>query len=200
MSKLLKRAANLIARPSHEWGIIERERGSVVRVLAGYLAPLALIAPVAHAISLLIGGNDAPRTFPDSGAALRFALASAAAGFVMQILGVFVTAAVVYLVMPLYDAARNYAAAVALVAYAATPVWLAGIVLLAPLQKFPLLAMVILIALMHASYVFYLGLHQIAKVHLRDAAECAAVVVFASLVLSTALGYAGGALGLLPQM
>ena len=200
MSNLLKRAANLIARPAHEWGVIARERGSVVRVLAGYLVPLALIAPIAYAISLLIGANDVPRTLPDSGALLRFAAASAAAGFVMQILGVLVTAAMVYLVMPLYDGARNYAAAIRLVAYAATPVWLDGVVLVAPLQKFPLLAMGILIALMHASYVFYLGLHHVAKVRLRDAAECAAVVVFASLVLSTALGYAAGALGLLPQM
>jgi hypothetical protein len=102
--------------------------------------------------------------------------------------------------MPLYEGVRNYAAAIRLVAYAATPVWLAGIVLVAPLQKFPLLTIVILIALMHASYVFYLGLHHVANVRLRDAAECAAVVVFASLVLSTALGYAGGALGLLPHM
>ena len=200
MSSLLKRAVNLIARPAHEWEVIERERGSVVHVLAGYLAPLALIAPVAYATSLLIGANDAPRAFPDSSAALRFALAYAATGFVMQILGVFVSAAVVYLVVPLYDAARNYGAAIRLVAYAVTPVWLAGIVLFAPLQKFPLQAMVILIALMHAAYVFYLGLHYVAKVRLRDAAECAAVVVFASLVLSTALGYAVGSLGLLPQM
>ncbi|HUP94530.1 MAG TPA: Yip1 family protein [Burkholderiales bacterium] len=200
MLKIVKRVANFLVRPAYEWSVIESERGSFVRVLAVYLAPLALIAPIAYAISLLIGGNDALRSFPDAGAHLRFALAFAAAGFVMQILGVLVTAGVVYLVLPLYDGARNYATAARLVAYAATPVWLAGIVLVAPLQKFPLLAMVILIALMHASYIFYLGLHQIAKVRLREAAECAAVVVFASLVLSTALGYAAGSLGLLPQM
>jgi hypothetical protein len=43
-------------------------------------------------------------------------------------------------------------------------------------------------------------LHRLVKVPLRDAAECAAIVVLASLVLSTAVGYAGSAAGLFSRM
>jgi hypothetical protein len=199
MPNIVTRAANLVFRPEHEWHLIELERSSFYRVLAGYLAPLALIAPLAHTLSLLIGDESAFQV-AGSGVALGLVLLSIIAGLGIQVLGVLITAIVVYLVMPLYRGERDYAAALRLVAYAATPVWLAGIILVAPLQKFPLLTVGILIALMHASYLFYLGLHQLVKVPLRDAAECAAIVVLASLVLSTALDYAGSAAGLLPQM
>jgi hypothetical protein len=199
MPNIITRAANLVIRPEHEWRSIEREGSSFYRILAGYLAPLALIAPLAHTLSLLIAGESALRGAA-SGVALGVVLRSIIAGLAIQVLGVLITAAVVYLVMPLYRGARDYDAALRLVSYAATPVWLAGIVLVVPLERFPLLTVGILIALMHASYLFYLGLHQLVKVPLRDAAECAAIVVLASLVLSTALGYAGSAAGLLPQM
>ena len=64
----------------------------------------------------------------------------------------------------------------------------------------PLLVIVILISLMHGLFLFYLGLHQVTKVPRRDAADCAAIVLVAGIMLSSVAGYYAGAAGLFPHM
>ena len=63
-----------------------------------------------------------------------------------------------------------------------------------------MLAIVVLIALMHSLFLFYLGLHHIARVPRRDAAECTAIVVAAGIVLSSVAGYYASAAGFFPHM
>jgi hypothetical protein len=198
MPGLITRAARLTLQPEREWAAIALEHSDWLRVLFRYLVPLLLVAPIANACGVLIGNEVAFHAFADSSERLRFALKSALGAFAGSLFGVLVTASVVYLVTPLYQAVRDFSAAFRLVAYAGTPVWLAGVVLVAPLQRFALLVVIILIALIHALFLFYLGLHHVLKVRRRDAAECTAVVAFASLALSTVIGYVGG--GLLPPM
>ena len=198
MPGLILRAMRIIVHPSREWAAIAHEPGNALHVLLRYLVPLGLIAPIANAFGVLIAPDDALRAFPDSSVALQFVLL-VWGGFVTQLLGMLIVALVLYLVMPLYEQPRNLGPAITVVAYAGTPIWLAGIVLLAPVQRFPILVVIILVGLMHGAYLFYLGLHHIAKVREREAAECTAVVVFVSLVLSTAVGYLGGAAGLFPH-
>jgi hypothetical protein len=200
MQKLLTRAVNIIVRPDAEWAAIALERGQWWRVWWRYLAPLALISPLAFGGGVLLGGEGALRYFSDDGTALLFALLAAAGGFITALAAVTATALATRLVMPLYRGRRDFGAAFRLVAYAGTPVWLSGIVLLAPLQRFPLLVIVILIGLMHSLYLFYLGLHYVAKVPRGDAAECAAIVTVASVLLSSVIGYFGSAAGLFPHM
>ncbi len=200
MRNFSARVVNLICRPETEWAAIALERGTGSWVVWRYLALLALIAPLAYAGSVLLGGEGALHRFRDFSAAARFAALAAAGAYVAVLLSVGVTALVVWLVIPLYRGRRDLGAAFALVAYAGTPVWLAGLVLVAPLQRLPLLVIVILIALMHALYLFYLGLHHLVQVPQRDAAECAAIVVVASVMLSTVAGYLGSAAGLFPHM
>lgn len=182
--------------PDREWVAIGLERRSAGRILFAYLAPLALLGPISSACGMLMRAGAASA---DRDAALRLALLSAGGGFIASLLGVVITACVIYLVTPLYRAPRDFSAAFRLVAYAGTPAWLAGIVLIVPLQDFPLLIVALLVALMHTLYVFYLGLHRIVKVSLPEAAECAAIVALASLLLTTVVGYAGGSIGLFPQ-
>ena len=69
--------------------------------------------------------------------------------------------------------------------------------MIAPLNRFPLPAVVILIAIMHCMFLFYPGLHHVVKVPRRDAAECTAIVIAAGIMLSSVVGYYGSAAGLL---
>ncbi len=200
MQKLLRRVVNIIVRPEAEWAAIALERSTWWQTGWRHFAPLALIAPLAYSAGVILGGDGAIRTFSDREATLRFALLSALSGFAATLLSVTVIALVVCLLMPLYRGRRNFGDSFRLVAYAGVPVWVAGIVLLAPLQRFPLLVIVILIGLMHALYLFYRGLHHLVKVPQSDAAECAAVVVVASVVLSSVVGYYGSAAGLFAHM
>ena len=197
---MLTRVVNIIVDPAAEWTAIAREREPCPRIFWRYLVPLSLISPLAFSAGVLIGGEGALRRFADSEATWRFALLAAVGAFVAALVSVATTSLVTRALMPVYLGRRDLADAFRVVAYASTPVWVAGIVLAAPLQRFPLLVIIVLVALMHALYLFYLGLHHVVKVPRRDAAECAAVVVVASLVASTVLGYFGSAAGLFPQL
>lgn len=200
MQRLVTRAANIVLRPESEWIAIANERSAWGEVCWRYLAPLALISPLAYGCSVLIGSENAFRQFTDFGSALHFALLSAFGGFIVSLLSVIVIALAIWLVAPLYAGRRSFSDAFRIVTYAVTPVWLSGIVLIAPLNRFPLLAAVILIAIMHCMFLFYLGLHHVVKVPRRDAAECTAIVVAAGIMLSSVVGYYGSAAGLFPHM
>lgn len=199
MQSFLTRAINIVFRPEAEWAAIALERDGWRRVL-GYLVPLAVISPLAFSAGVLLGGEGALRRFADDEATLRFALLASVGGFSATLLSVATITIVIRVLVPLYPGSCKLTDAFRVAVYAGTPVWLAGLVLVAPLQRFPLLVIIVLIGLMHASYLFYLGLHHVAKVPRGDAAECAAVVIIASLVLSTVVGYLGSAAGLFAHM
>jgi hypothetical protein len=200
MRKLAQRALNIILRPDSEWAAIAHEQSTWISVCARYVVPLASIAPLAYGARMLIGGDGAFRTFAGIEAALPQALLSAWGAFAGSLLSVLVIAPLVFLLAPLYRGRRSFADAFRVVAYAGTPVWLAGCILIAPLNRFPLLVIVILIAIMHALFLFYLGLSAVVQVPRRDAAECTAVIAFAGLILSTVVGYYASAAGLFPHM
>ncbi len=200
MRRFVTRAANIILRPESEWIAIAHERSAWHEVCWRYFAPLALISPLAYGCSVLIGGESAFRQFPDFESALRFALLSACGGFIVSALSVLVIALVICLVTPLYTGRCSFGDAFRVVTYAGTPVWLAGVILIVPLNRFPLLAAIILIAIMHCMFLFYLGLHHVVKVPRRDAAECTAIVVAAGIMLSSVVGYYASAAGLFPHM
>jgi hypothetical protein len=200
MQRLVRRAANIILRPESEWSAIAGERSAWLEVGWRYLAPLALISPLAYGCSVLIGGASGLRPFADVEAAWHFALLSAGSGFVVSPLSVTVIALVIWLVAPLYAGRRSFSDAFRVVTYAGTPVWLSGIVLIAPLDRFPLLSAIIVIAIMHCMFLFYLGLHHVMKVPRRDAAECTAIVVVGGIMLSSIAGYYGSAAGLFPHL
>jgi hypothetical protein len=200
MSRLVTRAANIVLRPESEWAAIARERPGAGDVFWCHLVPLSLIPPLAYAGSVLIGREGALQRFADLGAALRFALLSACGGFIASLLSVAAVALAVRAVVPLYAPRPGFGDAFRVAAYAGTPVWLAGIVLLVPLDRFPLLSAAILVAFMHCMFLFYLGLHHVAKVPRGDAAVCTAIVVFAGLILSSVAGYYGSAAGLFPHL
>lgn len=200
MPNLIIRAANIILRPESEWAVIAHERGAWHRVCWRYLAPLALISPVAYGGRVLLGGEGSFRQFPDFESALHYALLSAFGGFLVSPLSVIVMALVICLVVPLYQGRRSFGDAFRVVAYAGTPVWLSGIILLAPLNRFPLLVTIVLVAIMHCTFLLYLGLHYVVKVPRRDAAECTAIVMAASVMLSSVAGYYASAAGLFPHL
>lgn len=200
MRKLITRATNIILRAESEWTVIAREHSAWREVCWRYLVPLALIAPLAHSGRVLLGGDGSFRQFPVFEASWHYALLSAFGGFLVSPLSVTVMALVIWLVAPLYQAKRDFGAAFRVVTYAGTPVWLSGVILLAPLNRFPLLVIVILIAIMHSLFLFYLGLHYMAKVPRRDAAECTAIVVAAGIMLSSVAGYYASVAGLFPHL
>jgi hypothetical protein len=200
MRKLVTRAANIILRPEQEWPVIVREHAGWHALLFYYLVPLTLIAPIAYGARVLLGGEGSFHDFPTTDAALRFALLSVSGGFLASLLSVLAMSLALRLVAPLFHGRRDFADAVKVVTYAGTPVWFAGLIMVAPLTRFPLLVIVILIAIMHGLFLFYLGLHHVTRVPRADAVECTAIIVVAGVTLSSVVGYYASAAGLFPHL
>jgi Yip1 domain len=53
-SSLVSRVINILTKPASEWGAIDGEQTSVGKLIAGYAVLLALIAPLAFLLNLLI--------------------------------------------------------------------------------------------------------------------------------------------------
>lgn len=53
-SSLVNRVINILTKPASEWGVIDGESTSVGKLIAGYAVLLALIAPVAFLLNLLL--------------------------------------------------------------------------------------------------------------------------------------------------
>jgi len=200
MRMLVTRAANIILRPEQEWPVIAREHAGWQTLFFGYLVPLTLISPLAYSGRVLLGGEGSFRGFTAADAALRFALLSATGGFFGLLLSALVMALALWLIAPLFRGRRDFADAIKVVTYAGTPVWLAGVILIMPLNRFPLLVVIILIAIMHGLFLLYLGLHHVIEVRRGDAAECTAIIVAAGMMLSTVAGYYASAAGLFPHL
>ena len=199
MRRFDARVVNVIWHPESEWAAIAREQRAWGDLLWFYLTPLALVAPLAYGGRVLLGGDGA-RAFADAPAALLFALQAAIVGYLASLLSVLALAVVAWLLAPLFAGRRSFGDACRVVVFAATPVWLAGGILIAPLDRFPLLAVIILIAIMHSTFLFYLGMHHVLKVPRGDAAETTAIIMVAGGLLSTVAGYYASAAGLLPHL
>lgn len=192
-------AGQIIVDPESAWRALAG-RGCAWLPLVRYTAPLLLISPLAYAGGLLINSEGALRTFDTGASAASYSVAAIAGGLVALILCISVIAAAVWLIAPLYRGEQNFCNSMRLAAYSGTPVFISGIVMLAPLQRFPLLVIMVLIAFMHALYLFYVGLHVLLGVPQRDAAECAAIVAVATVIASSIAGYIGSAAGLFPHI
>lgn len=199
MSAWAGAARQIIVDPQSAWRSIAARACAWVPVVR-YTVPLLLISPLAHVGGLLINREGAVRAFGEGASAARYSIMAVAGGLAALSLSLLVIAAVVWLIAPLYRGERNLCNAMRLVAYSGTPIFISGIVMLAPLQRFPLLVIMVLIALMHALYVFYVGLHVLLKVPQRDAAECVAIIAVATFVASTMAGYIGSAASLFPHI
>lgn len=196
MRRFIARAVNVIRHPEGEWPVISREQRSLGDLFWFYLTPLALTGPLAHGGRVLLGGDGAARGSADANETLLVALQGVFGGYLASLLSVAALAVVAWQLAPLFAGRRSLGEACRVVIYASTPLWLAGGILIAPLDRFPLLAVVILVAAMHSAFLFYLGMHHVLKVPRGDAAECTAIVLMAGILLSTVAGYYASAAGL----
>ncbi|NQT29951.1 MAG: YIP1 family protein [Candidatus Saganbacteria bacterium] len=129
--KIFDRAREIILHSRQTWQIISEEKSSIKDLFINYAAPLAVIPAVSALIGMtLVGmrmpaGNLARAPFIE-------ALLGAAIGFVIQLVAVFVGAWAVKMLAPFFGSKPDLTAAVKLIVYSMTPVWLVGIFQLVP--------------------------------------------------------------------
>ena len=184
---LVDRVKNITLRPNAEWPVIAGEASSLGGLYSGYVAPLAAINPIALFIGLSIVGVSIPfvgtyRTPFFSG------LSQAILSFVFALVGVLLMAALVNFLAPTFGGRRNFLAAVKLVAYSATPGFVAGV-----LSIFPPLAMLEILAAFWGLYLFFVGVPVVMQTTRDKALPYTVVTMICAFVIGFVLSMVIGA-------
>ena len=132
---LTERVKGVLLSPRAEWGVIAAEPVRANDVWMGYVVPMALIGPAALAIAQVVIGTS----FPLVGIVKAKVATGVAAGlltFAFSLVQVAVLAWAVHAMAKKFEAVPDRLAALQVVAYSLTPVWLAGVLYLVPALAF----------------------------------------------------------------
>ena len=147
---LIDRAKNILITPKTEWEVINGEAATPQSLLMIYVLPLALVS----AVGPLLTGFLFPGPI-----ALTFFLVSAVIAFVSTVLGYYISIYIIDLLAPSFGSEKDLNKSAQLVAYSATPSYLAGLLSFIPvlggLLKFA--------AWIYSIYLMYLGIGPLKK-------------------------------------
>lgn len=172
-SPLITRATNILTKPGAEWRVIDGEATSIGKLIGGYAAILAAIAPLAMLIGMLlaagsyIGGN------------IGFLIKLLLIVYGISLGTIVLLGFIIDLLAPNLGGTKNSVQAMKLAVYAGTAFWLAGLVLILP----DLWALWLLIGVGYGGYLVWLGLPVLMRVPADKAPVFTAAVVGIWLVL-----------------
>lgn len=152
MASLQTRAINILKSPATEWPVIAGESTDVGGLYRGYIIPLSAIPVVASFLGSSIIGFGFFRRSIATGLSLMVV------SYVLGLIGTFISAVVIEWLAPKFNSSGTRVDALKLVAYASTPMWVAGI-----LNIVPMLGILAFFAALYGVYLFYLGLPVIMK-------------------------------------
>jgi len=175
---LIERVKNILLQPKDEWPKIAVEEATPQSLYLGYIMILAAIGPLA--------------TFVAFGAfGLGFGLGMAVFAYIQSLIGVAILALIVDVLAPSFGGTKDFVAAMKLVAYSFTALWVAQIAFLIPMLGL----LVVLIGLIYSFYLFFLGVPVLKKSTADRAVPFTIVVVVSAIVLMYLLGMIARSLG-----
>jgi hypothetical protein len=183
---LQQRATNILMTPKSEWPLIAVEPETIQGLYTRYIMPLAAIPAVATFLNrIFIGVPLAGRL------GLVRSLVTTCVLYALSLALIIVAAVVIEQLAPRFKSSGGTVQALKQVAYSTTPVWVAGIfnisLALAPL---------IIIAVLYAIYLFFLGLPSVMKTPPDQVVPFMAIAAIAILVLNLVLTFFIGGLGI----
>ena len=149
---LQARAMNIVMKPAQEWRVINGEMTTPAELLINYAAPMTAIAAVCRFIGTTMIGVAAPLAGTVRIGVVRGFL-SALVSWILGLVGAYLAALVIDKLSPTFQSRGGITQALKLVVYAATPVWIGGI-----LNLIPAFALLQVLIAFYAVYLFYLGL------------------------------------------
>lgn len=153
--KLQKRVIGILSNPIYEWRAIAGEEDDIASVYKGYIIPMAAIPALCLFLGLAVIG--APF---DGRYAPRLAISSAVYSYVAALAISMVAALIIEKLAPRFKSSGSTVNALKLVAYASTPMWVAGV-----FNLFLYIAPLSLLVTVYSVYLFYLGLPPMMKTH-----------------------------------
>ncbi len=176
--KLQKRVLGILKDPTFEWRTIAGETDDIQSLYMNYIGPLAIIPAVSIFIGLGIVGVPFVGRF-----GFFTALSTAVIVFIKTLAAPLVAAIVIEQLAPRFSSSGSTVDSLKLVAYASTPVWL-GSVLYLLIYLMPLMILPVL----YAVYLFYLGLPPLMKTHPNNVVPFMLVSFLALIVVNLFLG------------
>lgn len=173
LKRFVTRVWAILIRPEAEWATIVAEPPASPVLLLRYVALLALIPPLARFAGASLVGAYAP--------VLR-SLAGAIAIYLSSFVIVYAVGFAIDLIAPRFGGQKNFANALKLAVYAATPVWLAGIFFIVPGLSF------LAIFGLYATYLLWCGLPVAMRAPAERTLAYAAAVCLIALVIVVASG------------
>jgi type III secretory pathway component EscS len=174
MASLQTRVVNILKSPATEWPVIAAEPADVGTLYRGYIMPLSAIPVIASFIGLSIVGVTLPFTGMYRQPMVE-GISHMVVSYVLGLVGVYLCAMVLEWLAPKFNSSGSRIDALKLVAYASTPMWVAGV-----LNVLPLLGVLALVAALYAIYLFYLGLPVLMKT---PADQVVVFMIVAALVM-----------------
>lgn len=179
---LLSHILGMFTHPDEEWSHIKKEHKNPLAVYGAYVGLLALISPIcAYIATTQIGWRvgDGPLTMLTPESALPLCILT----YVAMLVGVFGLGWAVDWMSKTYGSGHDeyFAYGIALVAYSATPLFLAGFALLYPDPTFNMIVFVA--AMAYAGYLMYDGLPIVLGIEKERA------IPFSGAILTVALVY-----------
>ena len=171
------RAKAILGDPTAEWTRIEKEPGDPAYLLSSYVAVLALIPAVFGFIGACVVGAVVPGVGLVR-ASIMDGLFGAVFGYVVTCATVLVLALLIRLLTPIFGERGDFDNSFKVAVYAYTPVWLAGIFLLAPGLRF------LGLTGLYGAYILWTGLPQLIKTPERKVLSFTAVIVACGFVLT----------------
>jgi hypothetical protein len=147
MDRLIARVKAILLHPSKEWAIIENEKASLQSLFRDYLAPLAAIPALANFLGALVAGAHSPFA----------ALAGSVIAYAFSVGAVYAIGWVIYQLADNFSARQDQMKAMKTAVYSSTPIWLAGIVFIAPVFQF------FFILSLYSIFILYRGLQILMK-------------------------------------
>jgi hypothetical protein len=192
----IPRIKNISLTPRSEWGVIAPEVTTPGDLYKSYIIPLAAIGPAASFVGMSVFGLGLP-FFGTYRMPLMTGLSMQLTSYVVALVSVYLLALLINALAPSFSGQRDLIQALKLAAYAYTPAWIAGILLL-----LPSLGSLTLLAGLYSLYVFYLGVVPMMRVPDDKAIGYTAAIVACAMVLAFVGGAVTGAVfsaGMLPR-
>ena len=182
---LQQRATAILTNPRAEWPIIAGEPDTMQGLYTRYIAPLVAIGAIASFLRLAVLGVPLVGRL-----GLGVSMVNAVVSFAFGLASVILAAVVIEWLAPRFKSSGDTLAAAKLVAYASTPVWLAGVlnvsVVLMPLA---------FIAVLYAVYLYYLGLPHVLHTPAEQIVPFMVVSAIAVIVVGVAFSFVAAMLG-----
>lgn len=166
---IVDRVKNILVKPKEEWLVINTETNSGAPLIFSYLLPLAILSAAASFIgySFLIRYGS-----------VKLGLIYALISLVQLVLAVYINAFVTDALAPSFASEKNMSKSTQLVVYAATPVFIGGLLNIFP----PIGWLGVLAGGIYSIYLLYLGLPVLKKTP-ADKVPIYMIVVFLVLIV-----------------